>query len=86
MIELSPSQYGGRKGQGINHMLIDMWDTILNDLDSGSGASCLISLDIEKAFNRLSNDACMDALVVHGASQTSLRLFHAFLDSFKMRA
>ena len=40
-------------------MLIDMWDTILNDLDKGNAASCLVSLDFEKAFDRLDHNACM---------------------------
>lgn len=52
-------------------MLVDMWDTILNDLDKGSGASCLISLDFEKAFNRLNHDACIKSLRDHGASEMS---------------
>ena len=54
-------------------MLVDMWDTILTDLDRGSAASCLISLDFEKAFNRLNHDSCMKALADHGASIVSRR-------------
>ena len=45
-----------------NHMLIDMSDTILTDLDRGQAASCVVSLDYEKAFNKFSNDACIQAL------------------------
>ena len=34
-IKLRPSQYGGRKGIGVDHMIVDMWETILSDLDKG---------------------------------------------------
>ena len=39
--ELSPTQYGRRKKCGVDHMLVDMWDTILTDLDGG-GRQCLM--------------------------------------------
>ena len=60
-------------------MLIDMWDTILSDLDKGLAASCLVNLDFEKAFNRLDHDACLVALREHNASDLSVDLVHAFL-------
>ena len=86
-ISLSSSQYGGRKDMGVNHMLVDMFDTILTDLDCGGGsASCLISLDFEKAFNRLEHDACIEALSNHGASKLSIRIVHAFLKGRTMSA
>ena len=44
-VDLASSQFGGRKKCGVDHMLIEMWNTILNDLDRGNAASCLISLD-----------------------------------------
>ena len=67
-------------------MLIDMWDTILTDLDRGSAASCGISLDFEKTFNRLNHDSCMEALKAHGASTSSLRVIHSFLEGRSMTA
>ena len=75
-ISLSSSQYGRRKGMGVNHMLVDMFDTILTDLDCGGGsASCLISFDFEKAFNGLEYNACIEALSNHGASKISCLLY-----------
>lgn len=50
--KLSDSQYGGRKTIGVDHMLVDMWHSIINDLEHESASSCLISLDFEKAFNQ----------------------------------
>ena len=84
-VKLSTNQYGGQKGCGVDHMLVDMWETILNDLDRGSAASCLISLDFEKAFNRLDHDACIRSLIDHGASPLSVELIRAFLTNRKMQ-
>ena len=68
-------------------MIIDMLDTILDDLDKGSGASStLVSLDFEKAFNRISHDACIAALQQHGATKISIQLVHSFLKDRTMRA
>lgn len=68
-IKLSDSLYGGRKGCGVDHMLIDMWETILSDLDRGTAASNLISLDFEMVFNCLDHDACILELERHGATR-----------------
>ena len=67
-------------------MLIDMWETILSDIDKGLAASCIVSLDFEKAFNRLDHDACISALKSHGASNISIRIVHAFLNGRTMKA
>ena len=71
---------------GVNHMLVDMWDTILTDLDSGGSASCIISLDFEKPLNRLNHDECIKALQLHEASNKSLSLVHTFLKNRTMQA
>lgn len=78
---LADSQYGGRKKCGVDHMLINMWETILSDKDSPASASCIVSLDFEKAFNRLNHDACILALERHGALILSVKLVHSFLQN-----
>ena len=83
---LSNAQFGGRKKCGVDHMLVDMWETILSDIDTPSSASCLVSLDFEKAFNRLNHDSCIKALKDHNASTTSIKLVHAFLSGRRIRA
>ena len=82
--KLSESQYGGQKGSGVEHMLVDCWTTILNDLEGGGRSSNLISLDFEKAFNRLDHGTCLNAMVKHGASQMCCNLVHSFLQGRTM--
>ena len=43
--KLSPSQYGGQKGCGVEHMLIDAWTNIINDLETHKMCSNIVSLD-----------------------------------------
>ena len=78
--KLSDSQFDGRKNCGVDHMIIDMWESILTDLDKGATASSLVNPDFEKAFNtRLNHDACINALRSHGATALSTEIVHSFL-------
>lgn len=65
-------------------MAVKMWETILSDLDRGSAASCLVSVDFEKAFKRFSHDSCITALREHNASELTIRLIHVFLKARTM--
>ena len=52
--ELLPdaNQFGSKKGCGADHLLIELWDRILEAMDSGKNAACLLGVYFEKAFNR----------------------------------
>ena len=76
---LSDAQYGGRKGCGVNHMLVDAWTTILHDLEEPGSSSNIISLNFEKTFNRLDHKACVESLREHGASHLTQNLIASFL-------
>ena len=61
LIETGPNwksnQHGGRKGSSTDHVLIQMWDTILNELDQTTNkpkAAVLCGLDFSKSFSRCS--------------------------------
>ena len=80
--ELIPdnSQYGGIPKCGAEHMLIDIWDRVLEAMEGGSNASVLLGVDYEKAFNRMDHAVCISKLQRLGASPGSIALVRAFLE------
>ena len=66
-VKLSEKQYGGLKGCGTNHFLMNMWQYILEGLEEDSAAVTLMSVDFSKAFNRMSHKACLIALAKKAA-------------------
>ena len=83
---LSNSQFGGRKGCGVDHFIIETWNTVLTDLEDSSAATNVISIDFEKAFNRLDHNKCVEALRAHGASEMTISVVRSFLHERTMRA
>ena len=82
---LSRDQYGGIKGSGPDHFLTITWQEILDDLDHEDGAAAtLTSIDFAKAFNRMSHQACLEALLDHGAKDGTVALVSAFLSGRTM--
>ena len=84
--ELRPdlAQYGGSKGCGAEHMIIEGWDRILDVMDNGNRAACLLGVGFEKAFNRMDHGHCLRLLRRLGASDESLRMVAAFLTERRM--
>lgn len=62
--ELRPdmAKYGGARGCGAEHMIIEIWDRILDVMDNGDKAVCLLSVDFEKAHNRMDHGHCLRQL------------------------
>ena len=83
-VTLSRNQYGGIKGCSTEHFLIESWDRILTHLETPSSASSLISVDFEKAFNRMDHYQCLYALNDLGASENTVDYVAAFLYGRKM--
>ena len=75
------NQYGGVKGCGVGHLLVDMWDEILTNLEDASAAIMLTAVDYAKAFNRLSFQHCLRAFARKGASTETIRLLATFLSN-----
>ena len=73
------SQYGGQKGCGADNFLVQTWQEIVYGLEGDQACTNLISLDFEKAFNRMAHRHCLVALREHGASNFSIRMARAFL-------
>ena len=82
--KLSNSQYGGIKGVSANHFLIGKWQKILESLEDQRAAVSVLSIDFQKAFNRMCHNSCMSALGELGAGPGVLGLVHAFLSDRTM--
>ena len=67
--ELSPDpqQYGGIRGCGVEHMMIDMWEAILEGMEGGKTAAVILGVDYEKAYNRMEHAKCIEQLRKLGA-------------------
>ena len=81
---LDPDQFGGAKGCGAEHMMVELWDRVLRVLDGGDQAACLLGIDFEKAFNRMDHGHCLRQLKRLGASESSLALVASFLSGRSM--
>ena len=83
-IDIDESQYGGIKKCSVDHMLIDLYEAVLNPLENGH-PTAILSIDYEKAFNRLNHKECLLQLRNLGASTASLSLIRSFLTKRSMR-
>ena len=72
-------QFGGTKRCGIEHLLIEAWDRILNHLDDNRASANLSSIDYAKAFNCMQHQACLKAFQRKGASQHTINIIACFL-------
>ena len=79
------NQFGGIKGTGAPHFLVELQQHILQCLEDGQSAVSLLAVDFSKAFNRMSHRVCLDELALRGASTESIRMVATFLDKRLMR-
>ena len=77
------SQYGGIKGCSVDHLLIDLFESVLEPLERGA-PSLILGIDYEKAFNRLDHGECLGQLEALGASMTTIDLTRSFLTGRSM--
>ena len=78
-VKLQSTQFGGIKGLGVDHFLVETWDEILRAVDRGGLAINLMSIDFQKAFNTMDHSTCLERLRVKGAHPHLIRLTAAFL-------
>ena len=69
----------GIKGCGAPHLLVNMWQRILENLEDCRAASLLLSVEYAKVLNRISYQHCLAAFARKGASTSVLRLIVTFL-------
>ena len=75
------NQYGGVKGCSVSHLLVDLWDEALWNLEDERAATLITSIDYAKAFNRLSFQHCLRAFARKGASSQTISLLATFLSN-----
>ena len=78
-VMLRSNQYGGVKGLGTDHLLVEMWQKILENAEDYRAATIVTSVDYSKAFNRMSYQECLNSLARNGASTPLLELIATFL-------
>ena len=59
-------------------MLIDLLTDVMEQLDDKRAAVNIISIDFEKAFNRMHHLVCLNALALKGASNQTLMVVSSF--------
>ena len=79
------NQYGGIKGSGTNHFLINTYHHIMTALEDNKNAVSLVSVDFSKAFNRMDHGLCLKSFAYKGASQEAMTMIAAFLYNRTMR-
>ena len=84
-VKLSRNQFGGTKGVGVDHFLIDTWNDIM--CGPGDPRACvnLMSIDFRKAFNTMCHRNCLQELRRLGATTYQCLMVAAFLRDRVMR-
>lgn len=82
---LRDNQYGGVKGSGLEHLLVRLWQDVLQALEDPRAAVLLTSIDFAKAFNRLDFNHCLRTLRDKGASNCVPKIVVSFLLDRTMR-
>ena len=83
-IPVDLTQFGGLKGSSVDHLLVELLDKVLGNLDAGH-PSIVLGIDFEKAFNRLNHHECLTQLRNLGASGHTIELVRAFLTGRSMK-
>ena len=78
-VKLKDNQFGRMKGCSAAHLLISVWQNILQDLEDCRAGTLLTAIDYAKAFNRMQYQECLRSLVRHGASTEIVQLVATFL-------
>ena len=84
-VSLRNNQYGGVKGRGAEHLLVNLWQRVLENIEDSRAASLLTSIDYAKAFNRLDFSHCLKCLHAKGANGKLIKIVASFLTGRQMR-
>ena len=85
LIDIRTNQFGGIKGSGAEHCLVQLWQQVLENIEDQRASSLLTSIDYSKAFNRLDFAVCLKAMKAKGASAEILKIISSFLTGRVMR-
>ena len=79
------TQFGGEKGCGPAHFLIESLDFIYRSLEDNRASVILKYVDYSKAFSGLSHLSCLEQFAKKGASSEIIKLLSAFLGNRSMK-
>ena len=83
-VSLRPNRHGEIRGVGTDLVMVQAWQEILQNLDDYRAATVVTSIDYSKAFNRISFQHCLVALVRNRASMGVIRIVASFLSNRSM--
>ena len=85
--KLDIAQYGGRKGIGTEHMIVNLLDRILKQLDKHPNKSAVIaaSLDWAAAFDRQDPTTAIKKFIALGVRPSLIPLLISYLSNRKMK-
>ena len=84
-VKLRSNQFGGVKGSGAEHYLVQLWQRILENLEDPRAASLVTSIDYSKAFNRMDFPHCLETLANKGLCLELLKIIASFLSGREMQ-
>ena len=67
-IDLEGNQFGGIPGSSTNHILGELITGVMEELEEPGAVATIMTIDYQKAFNRMPHHECVGALVEKGAS------------------
>ena len=80
-----PNQHGGRSGSSTDHVLIEIWDRVLRELENpASIAAVICGIDFSKSFSRCSHQLILRSYVRLGASQWTIDMHAAILRNLSL--
>ena len=81
------NQHGGKKGSGVDHVLIKMWNTTLKALEPNGGQRSVVmcGVDFSKSFSRCSFQEILLAYKRLKAPQWIINMHAAFLKNRSMQ-
>ena len=83
-VSLRSNQYGGVRGLSTDHLLVQMWQKILENAEDYRAGTVVTSIDYSKAFNRMGYQECLAALARNGASTPVIEQIATFLTDRQM--
>ncbi|CAB4030149.1 Hypothetical predicted protein, partial [Paramuricea clavata] len=79
---LTSSQFGSRPFHSCETMLLQLTDSLLNDMDKGNLSGILL-IDFRKAFDLISHDLLLQKLAIYGIKNSTLQWFKSYLTERK---
>ena len=84
-VKLRSNQFGGVKGSGAEHYLVELWQRVLENLEDPRAASLITAIDYSKAFNRMDFPHCLKMLANKGLCSELIKIVASFLTGREMQ-